>query len=314
MRGRWQVGIAIVIAMPALASVALGHGDVHERIEELTEKIEGEPGNAALYVRRGSLYALDESWEQALADYESASRLDPNLPKIDFLKAKMLVALDQHERGVALLDSFLSGEPQHADGYLVRARAHVAQGHIDAAIDDYTRAIALFKRPAPRYYLERVRVLLDAGRIDEALEGLRQGVADLGPLASLVEVAVKEEEKRGNYEEALRWADLLSPTLRHSPRWRATAGNLASRAGYASQAEHEYREGLAAIEALPPARRGTEAMIRLRTELTRHLIEPHPPGASTQGATPLATGPIGRGLALGLLIVLLGWLFFRRTS
>jgi len=291
------------LAVLVPASVALGHGDVHERIAELTEEIEQSPGNAALYVRRGSLYGLDESWAQALADYESAGRIDPSSADIDFLKAKVLVELEENERAVALLDSFLSSEPEHADGYLIRARAHVAQGHIDEATDDYARAIALFERPAPRYYLERARALIEAGRVDDALLGLREAVSDLGPLASVIELAVEEEEKRGRYEGALRWADLLSPTLRQSPRWRAIAGNLADRAGQASRAEHEYREGLAAIDALPPARQGTQAMVALRAELAGRL-QTLAPSPSTQLASAFPAGLVRQGLALAILVAL----------
>jgi tetratricopeptide (TPR) repeat protein len=309
---RW-VGMAVVVAWLLPASPALGHGDVHARIAELTEEILHQPQNASLYVRRGSLYVLDESWEQALADYESAHRIDPSSPNIDFLRAKMLVELGENERAVALLDAFLSGEPGHADGYLVRARANVALGRIDRGVEDYTRAIALFERPAPRHYAERARALIDAGRVDEALAGLRQAMADLGPLASLVELAVAEEEKRGRYEEALRWADQLPPTLRHSPRWRAIAGNLADRAGRAARAEHEHRQGLAAIDALAPARQGTEAMTALRTELAGHL-EARMANSSTQVASQFTVGAVGRGLALGAIFVAVCLLIVRRKQ
>lgn len=303
MRTGWQIGVTMFLAALVPASVALGHGDVHGRIAQLTEEIEQSPDNAVLYVRRGSLHALDESWAPALSDFESASRIDPGSPNLDFLKAKVLVELGENERAVTLLDSFLSQEPEHADGYLIRARAQVALGCIDEATDDYSRAIALFERPAPRYYLERARALIDAGQVDEALAGVEQAVADLGPLASLVELAVEEEEKRGKYEEALRWADLLSPTLRHSPRWRAIGGNLANHMGQASRAEHEYRAGLAAIDAIPPARQGTEAMMALRSELTNRL-ETRPPSSSTKVASRFALGAAGQGLALAILVVL----------
>jgi tetratricopeptide (TPR) repeat protein len=195
---------------------------------------------------------------------------------------------------------------------LIRARAHVALGHIDEGTDDYTRAIALFERPAPRYYLERARALIDAGRVDEALAALREAVADLGPLASLVELAVEEEEKRGHYEEALRWADLLSPTLRHSPRWRAIAGNLREHMGQASRAVDEYHAGLAAIDTLPPARQGTEAMTALRAKLTSRLetLAPSPP---KQVASALPAGLVGQGLALAILVAL-GLLVVRRVG
>ena len=298
---RW-VCVAAVITWLLPSSGVFGHGDVHVRIAELTEEIVQQPQNAALYVRRGSLYVLDESWEQALSDFESAGQIDPSSPDIDFLTAKVLIELEENERAVALLDSFLSTQPGHADGHLVRARANVALGRIDGAVEDYGRAIALFERPAPYHYVERARALVDAGRVDEALVSLRQAVADLGPLASFVELAVVEEEKRGRYEDALLWADQLSPTLRHSPRWRAIAGSLADHAGRASLAEHEYREGLAAIEALPPARQGSKAMTVLRTELAAGL-ETQMASSSAQVASELTVGAVGLGLALGAILV-----------
>jgi tetratricopeptide (TPR) repeat protein len=302
-RGLWcWAAVAVVVSWLVPASVALGHGDVHLRIAELSDEIADQPQRAALYVRRGSLYVLDESWEQALADYESAHRIDPSSPNLDFLKAKVRVELGENERAVVLLDSFLSSESEHADGYLVRARANIDLGRIDRGVEDYTVAIAQFERPAPRHYLERARALVDAGRVDEALLGLDQAVADLGPLASLVELAVAEEEKRGHYEEALRWADLLNPTLRHSPRWRLIAGDLAARSGQASRAEHEYREGLAAIEALPLGRQGTEAMTALRTELTDRL-ETRGASSPRQVASQPTVGAIAQGLALAAIVL-----------
>jgi len=300
--GLWRwAAVAVVVTWLVPASVALGHGDVHVRIAELTDEIADQPQSAALYVRRGSLYVLDESWEQALADYDSAHRIDPSSPNIDFLRAKVLVELEQNARAAALLDSFLSSAPEHADGYVVRARANIALGRIDSGVEDFTRAIAQFERPAPRHYLERARALIDAGRVDEALVGLRQGVADLGPLASLIEVAVAEEEKRGRYEEALRWADLLNPTLRHAPRWRVIAGDLADHAGQASRTEHEYREGLAAIDALPAGRQGTEAMTALRAELVGRL-EARGESSSRPIASPSTVGAMGQALALGAIL------------
>jgi tetratricopeptide (TPR) repeat protein len=309
---RW-VCVAAVITWLLPSSGALGHGDVHVRIAELTEEILQQPQSAALYLRRGSLYVIDESWEQALSDFEFARQIDPSSPDIDFLIAKVLNELEENERAVALLDSYLSAQPGHADGHLVRARANLALGRIDGAVEDYGRAIALFERPAPYYYVERARALIDVKRVDEALASLRQAVADLGPLASFVELAVAEEEKRGRYEEALLWADQLSPTLRHSPRWRAIAGKLAARAGRASLAENEYREGLATIDALPPARQGSDAMTLLRTELAAGL-EKQAASSSAQKASELSVDTVGRGLALGAILVVCLWIVRRKRG
>jgi tetratricopeptide (TPR) repeat protein len=292
----------LALALLAATTPVLGHGDVHGRIAELDDEIAHHPEEAVLRVRRGSLHALDENWLQALSDYESAHRIDPSFPNLDFLRAKALLALEYHERAAALLDSFLSREPGHADAYLIRARANVALARLDRGIEDYSRAIALFEQPAPRYYVERARALIDAGRIDEALGSLREGVRDLGPLASIVEVAVAQEAERGRYEEALRWADQLPPALRHSPRWRMKAGDLADQAGEATRAGHEYRQGLAAIDALPSARQGTAAMMALRTELASRLGKGTASSAGQRGDSP-GFGALERGLVLGAVLL-----------
>lgn len=135
--------------------------------------------------------------------------------------------------------------------------------------------------------------------------GLREAVADLGAVASLVDLAVAVEEKRGRCEEALGWADQVSRTLRHSPRWRAIVGKLAERLGQASRAEHEYREALVAIDALPGARQGTEAMAALRAELAGRL-KGRSGSSSTQLASRPAIGALGRGLALAAILIAVG--------
>jgi hypothetical protein len=111
-----------------------------------------------------------------------------------------------------------------------------------------------------------------------------------------------EEEKRARYAEALRWADLLNPTLRHSPRWRLIAGDLADRSGQASRAETEYRDGLAAIDALPVGRQGTEAMTALRAELMGR-VDARGASSSRQVPSQRNVGAIAQGLALGAILL-----------
>jgi hypothetical protein len=76
-------------------------------------------------------------------------------------------------------------------------------------------------------------------------------------------------------------------------------------------AAHEFREGLAAIDALPPARQGTEAMTALRTELTGRL-ETRMVSPFTQIVSELTIGTVGRGLVLGAILVAACLLIVRR--
>lgn len=269
----YRAAVVVLAATSALASVASAHGDVHQRIDALTARIERSPTDAALYLERGQLRGLDDDWRAAAVDFETAARIDPALPFVSFHLATALLELGEAARAEALLDEHLRAHADHVDGHVVRGRARAAQGRRLDAVLDYDRAIALSVRPAPRHYVERARLLIAEGgdSVDDAVRGLEDGTRRLGPIVTLIEIAIEAEEARGRCANGPRWIARLPETLRRAPRWRAIAGDLHACAGDFGKARREYRAALDALDALPAARRSAAAMVALRTTTADRL-------------------------------------------
>src|SRR5688500_9865807 len=95
---------AVVVIGLALSSPALGHGDLHEQIDALTEKIKAAPDDAGLYLRRAELRRLHQEIAPSKADYEQAERLDPSLTAVHLGRGKLLAQTGAFEEARKELD------------------------------------------------------------------------------------------------------------------------------------------------------------------------------------------------------------------
>lgn len=205
-------GRATVLAL--FGGILLGHADLHERIMGVSEEIGRDPSNASLYLKRGELHRLHRDWERALADYRRATELDPRRMDILFLRGRMYYEAGGLKQAKADLDRFIAAAPAHREALLTRARVLARLGDGVNAAGDYTRAIAAAENPGPEYYLERAQALTSADppRIEDALAGLDEGIARLGPLITLESYAITLELRReacdralGRLERIARW-------------------------------------------------------------------------------------------------------------
>jgi tetratricopeptide (TPR) repeat protein len=105
---------------------------------------------------RGNAYQGNKEPGRAIADYDAALRLDPNLAHTYLNRA--LAYKEQGEYARALADANKALELQPGDpvslrgrGDILMARGKKAEGDLDAAIADYTEAIRLDPRDSTAY-------------------------------------------------------------------------------------------------------------------------------------------------------------------
>ncbi len=203
--------LAILAAAPGVAHVA-----IDEQIAELTRRIEADPGDASLYLRRGELRRLHGEHGAARADYETARRLEPAMAAVDLCLGTLLLEAGRPDEAAAALDAFLNRRPDDPEGLAARGRARTRLGrHLEAA-EDFTRAIAQHREPAsprPELYLERARALSAAGDawLEEALRGLEQGAERLGRPVALVLAAAEIERRAGRPADARQRLESVGP-------------------------------------------------------------------------------------------------------
>lgn len=268
-----RLALACLIWVTTVSAVVLAHGDLHEQILVISQRIQADPKNAALIFRRAELYREHEQWTQAATDYDHAEKLAPGLEAVNLGRGKLYLVMGKLDAARAQLDLVLTSRPMHVDALATRAQVLQSMGEPLAAADDYAKAIANATSPEPDYYLGRAKALSDAdpARIDEAIACLDAGITRLGKLPTFFLTAIDLETGRGDFNAALARLDDFREGQARQEAWLERRGDILMQAGRDEDAKAEWRDAIAAVDALPPRLRGTGAIIELRTRLTRRL-------------------------------------------
>lgn len=260
-----------LLAFLSLPGALQAHGDLHEQIEAITARIEKDPDNAELYLKRGELHRAHREWAAAQADFDRAANRNPSLDTVNLARGLLWIDRGEWAQAEKALGNFLAIHPDHAAALAARARVLVRMDRPEEGAAEFTRALAV--KPLPELYLERARALVKANtaNLENAVRGLDDGLAKLGPVVTLQLLALDFEVQMQDYTAALARLDAI--TLR-SPRkeaWLARRGDLLHQAGRSAEARVAWKDALAAIAQLPPHRRSTRALTALESQLQANL-------------------------------------------
>lgn len=252
------------------------HGPLHEQIDGLTRRIQADPRQAALYLRRGRLHTYHGDWEAALADYDRAAQLDPALEELGLARGRTLLGAGRHHEAKAELDRFLASHTNHAEALVTRARVCRALGLHRAAAEDYAHAIAVEEgagAAAPEHYLERARALAAEGAAasEEALRALDEGLGRLGPIPALQLYAIDLEVAHGRYDAALARIDHAAARSPRPESWWARRAEILERAGRPGEALTAYEQALVELVSRPAERRRAAASAQLENQVRSAL-------------------------------------------
>ncbi|MBI3734961.1 tetratricopeptide repeat protein [Candidatus Sumerlaeota bacterium] len=259
----------------AWAQSSAAHEPLNGQIFLLTKKIEADPRNAELILRRADLYHLEGKWDEALGDLDRAGKLNPKLAAVELLRGRTLLAKGIARGAKGALDRFLSAQPDHAAGLMNRARAHAKLDENSDALADYSRALAISPNPLPDDFIERARFTegLGGGRIEDALAGLDEGIGKLGPIPALELHAIELEVKLKHYDQALGRLEKISSQGQRKDQWLVRRGEILLQAGRNAEARTAFQEALDEIGRLPAPRRKARATLDLESKIKNLLAE-----------------------------------------
>jgi hypothetical protein len=145
--------------------------------------VQYEPWNTEAYNNRASYYYDRGEYEKALADYDSALRVQPSLGRAHASKRRAAyfndraityVRLGRYAEALADESEAIGLRPMEASFYFNRGNIHVLAGRFPEARDDIDRAIAVSPVPNPVYFRKRGLVYRRLGMEDKALEDLKR--------------------------------------------------------------------------------------------------------------------------------------------
>lgn len=283
----WCAALLAAGACVAPAPRAAAHGELDDLIRDATTQIAQSPRNPQLYWLRAELHRSHCDWDAAQADLERAQTLSNRWHFLHFARARLFLDAQWFQSAKVAADRFLAIQPGHAEALMTRARAQVRLGEGVAAARDYSEAIRVSAPPTPELYLERAQALAAEGgpHLAEALRGLEEGLAELGPLVTLQLAAIEIEIQQNHVDAALARIDKL---MAHYPRketWLARRGDILRQAGRTREAAEAFQAALQAMETLPATRRAVPAMVDLEKRI-RSSLASLPVPASSPGPGP----------------------------
>ncbi len=199
---------------------------------DLTQASHVMPSDATAYGDRGYFYMRRGRYNDALGDFVTGSRLDPQNPMYHYAAARSLVAVNDFAGAVAFYTEAIKAGPNDGKLYLARAEALVRLKRWQSAQADYDRAERLgLETQADKYFLHAGRgyVALVAGDNVTATERLSRALAIDPDAVNVLMWRGYAQERRGNtvaalrdYEQAMKMLP-DDPTVRDSTRRMRTA-------------------------------------------------------------------------------------------
>ena len=243
--------LILLVAFAPLASLA--HDDLERQLERLDQAIEAAPREAELYLQRASVHHAHQDPAEALTDLERAERLDPDAAGLWLLRGRVLLESGRAGEAIPALQRYLDLQPGDGLALALRARARSQTGDTAGAEADYAAATASLARPGPELIMERSQNLQSAGRSQEALAVLDEGIRNLGGAAALARFEAPLQRPGSRAALLARRAEVLDL------------------AGEPEAASEDRRQALAALDALPLSRRQSAANLQLRQSLESRL-------------------------------------------
>jgi len=182
------------------------------------------------YVNTGRQLKKEEqqAYEQAIADFTEAIRLDGNNSETYRERGSAYADKGDYDKAIADFNQAIRLNPRHANAYNCRAIIYKFKGDTDKAIADYTQAIKL----APDYafpYSNRGNIYLNKGDYDRAITDYNQAIKLNSNYADAYGGRGYAYYKKGDYDKAI--AD-YTQAIRLDPNYSSTYNNRGSAYNY----------------------------------------------------------------------------------
>lgn len=246
----------IIAVMTFMLGTACGfaapHGDLHERIAAVTEKIKANPTDAALYLERGDLHRRHGDWATAHADFDTAAEKKPGDPAVFYFRAQAFYDEGKLDLALETVRKFTSREKEHGEAWILEARTLSRLERWTECAAAYATGMNLKKVLAPDDCIGRAHALTKSTSPDyaAAVKVLETGIEKLGrPITLRLKlIDVLAEAKRT--DDALRWMQEIIDASPRKEAWILKKADILAAAGRKDDAVAGYRAVLQAVAGL----------------------------------------------------------------
>lgn len=256
---------------------------LQERLPLLEERIQNDPSNVDLYLRRALVLSDLGEFKRAFSDLDTAAQLGS--PKQTyFVRGMLFYRLGQFDTAVSFFSQFLEQYPDNTGALLYRGRVLRDAGKHQSSLDDHLRYIAVNPNAEPGVYLAITQLmtgLIEQGSsqydYDQLLAILDQRVAQLGAAPQLQGYAIEVVKSICQADQAIQRLNQLPDQSQRAPQWHLQLAEQNLLLNNATQAQQHLNDANANLQQKRPTAFRAEQMHRYR--FLKQLLDA-PPASS----------------------------------
>jgi tetratricopeptide (TPR) repeat protein len=130
------------------------HGDIHDRIIEVTKEIKVSPDSAYLFFKRGKLYFQHEDYSKSIKDLYKSEALGYRSIEQKLLFAKAYNGLDELDKAISFCDLILVDDARNVRALQVKAQSLVKQGKFYFAALQFEKVIEFSNEIFPENFID----------------------------------------------------------------------------------------------------------------------------------------------------------------
>lgn len=161
------------------------HGDLHQRILELTASIEQYPDSSELYLKRGTLLLEHEDYAKSIVDFKIYEHKSGVSDVLQINLCKAYLKSDQLVLAAEQIDGLLAKNARSSIANKLKGRIFVKERNFKEAAIYFTKVIESTTKKIPENYFELCDAyerIGDEQNLNNSVTSIESGISELGDL------------------------------------------------------------------------------------------------------------------------------------
>lgn len=251
------------------------HGDLHERIMQVTKEISESPDSAFLFFKRGKLYFEHESFEASIADLDTAATLNYHGTICDLIYAKSYQQLNQSANAMRHVEQILQKDSFNINALKIKGTLFLEDEKYEAAADQFEIVIEHARKRLPENYLIAAKAWegsTSEKSTEKAITILKKGIKDLGPLYIFHDKIISLYLKESLFKEALTIQEKIIDQAKRKEKPYYEAALISLQSGNLELAEDYLTKASTTIERLPLRIKNATTIKELKKNISELLL------------------------------------------
>ena len=248
------------------------HGDLHERIVQVTKEISKRPDSAFLFFKRGKLYFQHENFEASIADLDTAATLNYHGTICDLIYAKSYQQLNQSAKAMNHVDRILQKDSFNINALKIKGTLLLNQEKYETAANQFELVIEHARKRLPENYLLAANTW-EFISSEKAIVILNKGVKDLGPLFIFYDKLIDLYRKDSLFKEALNIHEKIINQAKRKEQAYYEAALTSLQMDNPRLAKKYLANASTAVEQLPARLKSTSKVMQLKKNISELLLK-----------------------------------------